>query len=317
MHIFGTVKVSFWVISVILGLYLLVVYSIQLSFCTVGIPLCVHFASVLRVHDILLWIRILICGSKLLTNGSGSSYFRHWPSRGQQKTNLNKSFFALPNDLDHLEQNMIKFKFLYLFIRFYFNFVLLVRLGVPNGPAAAAEPPSPIGGYQQVVASGQAGGSVTLASSGGQGGGGGEPLNRILNALSNRGLLSQQNGKFYYVGGEKGAGGGGASSSNSVVSSTAATVTTGLTFWKFKEEFFWFFFLSTYFIQDCFICRSSDSPCVGGRWDGIQDNLRLRHWLSGALTTRLNLIDARLNLILESYLLVTLVAWCRGPHVEV
>ncbi len=97
---------------------------------------------------------------------------------------------------------------------------------MPNGPTAA-EPPSPIGGYQQVVASGQAGGSVTLASSGGGQGGGGEPLNRILNALSNRGLLSQQNGKFYYVGGEKGGGGG--VSSNNAVSSAAATVTTGLT----------------------------------------------------------------------------------------
>lgn len=32
---------------------------------------------------------------------------------------------------------------------------------------------------------------------------GAEPLNRILNALSNRGLLTQQNGKFYYVGGER------------------------------------------------------------------------------------------------------------------
>ncbi len=100
---------------------------------------------------------------------------------------------------------------------------------MPNGPTA--EPPSPIGGYQQVVASGQAGGSVTLASSsGGQGGGGGgEPLNRILNALSNRGLLSQQNGKFYYVGGEKGGGGGGGgASNNSAASSAAATGTTGL-----------------------------------------------------------------------------------------
>ncbi len=120
-----------------------------------------------------------------------------------------------------------------------FWFCSFFRLGVPNGPAAA-EPPSPIGGYQQVVASGQAGGSVTLASSsgGGQGGGGGEPLNRILNALSNRGLLSQQNGKFYYVGGEKGGG----ASSNNAVSSAAATVTTGLTSWKFKGGFL---FLST------------------------------------------------------------------------
>ncbi len=52
--------------------------------------------SVLRIHDILVWIRIR--RSMLLTNGSGfrsgSSYFRHWPSRGQQKTNLKKSFSA-------------------------------------------------------------------------------------------------------------------------------------------------------------------------------------------------------------------------------
>jgi hypothetical protein len=39
--------------------------------------------SVLRIHDILGWIRIR--GSMPLTNGSGSCYFRHWPSRCQQK----------------------------------------------------------------------------------------------------------------------------------------------------------------------------------------------------------------------------------------
>ncbi len=40
---------------------------------------------VLRIHDILGWIRIRIRGSMPLTNGSGSCYFRHWPSRCQQK----------------------------------------------------------------------------------------------------------------------------------------------------------------------------------------------------------------------------------------
>ncbi len=30
-----------------------------------------------------------------LTNGSGSFYFRHWPSRRQQKTSLKKKFFCL------------------------------------------------------------------------------------------------------------------------------------------------------------------------------------------------------------------------------
>ncbi len=48
------------------------------------------FIAVLRIHDILVWIqiRIWICGSMPLTNGSGSCFFRHWPSRCQQKTNL-------------------------------------------------------------------------------------------------------------------------------------------------------------------------------------------------------------------------------------
>ncbi len=57
----------------------------------------------LRIHDILGWIRIWIRGSMPLTNGSGfgsgcgsgSFYFRHWPSRGQQKINLKKSFLHI------------------------------------------------------------------------------------------------------------------------------------------------------------------------------------------------------------------------------
>jgi hypothetical protein len=53
---------------------------------------------VLRIHDILVWIRIRIRGSMPLTNGSGSGfrsfYFHHSPSRCQQKTNLKKKFFC-------------------------------------------------------------------------------------------------------------------------------------------------------------------------------------------------------------------------------
>ncbi len=53
--------------------------------------------AVLRIHDILGWIRIR--GSMPLTNGSGfgsgSCYFCHWPSRCQQKTNFLTQFFLL------------------------------------------------------------------------------------------------------------------------------------------------------------------------------------------------------------------------------
>ncbi len=57
-------------------------------------PRSLNKKPVLRTHDILLRIRIR--GSMLLTNGSGSGscYFRHWPSIHQQKTNL-KKFFCL------------------------------------------------------------------------------------------------------------------------------------------------------------------------------------------------------------------------------
>ncbi len=49
--------------------------------------------SVLRIHDILVWIRIRIRGSLPVNSGSGcgsgsgSFYFHHCPSRCQQKTN--------------------------------------------------------------------------------------------------------------------------------------------------------------------------------------------------------------------------------------
>ncbi len=50
------------------------------------------YSAVLRIHDILVWIRI--CGSMPLSNrsGSGSCYFHHWPSRGQLKPNFKKVF---------------------------------------------------------------------------------------------------------------------------------------------------------------------------------------------------------------------------------
>jgi hypothetical protein len=52
-----------------------------------------YFTAVLRIHDILGWIRIR--GSMPLTNGSESCYFRHWPSRCQQKSNFLTHFFCL------------------------------------------------------------------------------------------------------------------------------------------------------------------------------------------------------------------------------
>jgi hypothetical protein len=50
---------------------------------------------VFQIHDILVWIWIRIRGSMPLTNGSGSSYFRHWLSRRQQKNNFQKKFLCL------------------------------------------------------------------------------------------------------------------------------------------------------------------------------------------------------------------------------
>ncbi len=57
--------------------------------------------AVFRIHEILGWIRIRIRGSMPLTSGSGSGfgsgscYFRTWPSRCQQKTNFWLNFFCL------------------------------------------------------------------------------------------------------------------------------------------------------------------------------------------------------------------------------
>jgi len=52
---------------------------------------------VLRIHDILGWIRIRIRGSMPLTDGSGSGsyYFRQRSSRCQQNTNFLTQFFLL------------------------------------------------------------------------------------------------------------------------------------------------------------------------------------------------------------------------------
>ncbi len=54
-----------------------------------------EYKAVLRIHDILVWIRIRIRGYMPLTNGSGSGFgsgpwigscfFRHWPTKCQQK----------------------------------------------------------------------------------------------------------------------------------------------------------------------------------------------------------------------------------------
>jgi hypothetical protein len=49
--------------------------------------------TVSRIHDILVWIRIR--EPMPLTNGSGSCYFRHGPSIGQQKINCFKQYFCL------------------------------------------------------------------------------------------------------------------------------------------------------------------------------------------------------------------------------
>ncbi len=49
--------------------------------------------AVLRIHEILEQIRIR--GSITLTNGTGSCYFRQWPSRSQQKINFFPKLFCL------------------------------------------------------------------------------------------------------------------------------------------------------------------------------------------------------------------------------
>jgi hypothetical protein len=63
------------------------------SVCRVWKEKIYLLGPVLQIHVILGWIRIH--GSMPLTNGSGSCYFRHWPSRCQQKTNFLTHFFLL------------------------------------------------------------------------------------------------------------------------------------------------------------------------------------------------------------------------------
>ncbi len=60
------------------------------------------FLPVFRIHDIFAWIRIR--GSMPLTNGSGSCYFRHWPSRCQPKTNFLTQFFLLVTSLHYFSK---------------------------------------------------------------------------------------------------------------------------------------------------------------------------------------------------------------------
>ncbi len=49
----------------------------------------------LRIHDILVWIRIRRFMTLTNESGSGPCYFRHWSSRCQQKTNFFKNIFCL------------------------------------------------------------------------------------------------------------------------------------------------------------------------------------------------------------------------------
>ncbi len=81
-----TFKINFVVTFFDEHMYLLVqFFKLSLEHISQSLP-------VLRIHDILVSIRIR--GYMPLTNGSGSCYFHHWPSRRQQKTNLKKSFSA-------------------------------------------------------------------------------------------------------------------------------------------------------------------------------------------------------------------------------
>jgi hypothetical protein len=79
-----------------------------------------RYRSVFRIHDILVWIWFRIHGSMPLTNGSGSCYFRHWPSRGQQNTNLKKVFLLI---------TFLRYRYLYIiFQRWFFKVFLKIHL---------------------------------------------------------------------------------------------------------------------------------------------------------------------------------------------
>jgi hypothetical protein len=58
-----------------------------------------------------------------------------------------------------------------------------------------------------------------------------------------------------------------------------------------------FFLLFMYEIQHCFICRPSDSTVTENAGIGARTVATIRHWLSDALSTRLDLIHSRLDLI--------------------
>ncbi len=109
----GSATLHLWLTIVILrGFFCLsgntiFVPRISCSLLLHVLQICLNvFFSVLGIHDILRWIRIRIRGSMPLTNGSGfgfgSCYFRHWPSRCQQKTNFLTQFFLLITFLSYI-----------------------------------------------------------------------------------------------------------------------------------------------------------------------------------------------------------------------
>ena len=65
----------------------------------------------------------------------------------------------------------------------------------------------------------------------------------------------------------------------------------------FKGGFFGIFNFFIYDTQHCFICRPSDSTVSEDAGIEPRTRLRLRHCLSDALTTQLDLIHTRLDLI--------------------
>ncbi len=56
---------------------------------------CICVCSTVRVQFIVLCAQHCITASSAVTNGSGSCYFRQWPSRRQLKTNFSHNFFCL------------------------------------------------------------------------------------------------------------------------------------------------------------------------------------------------------------------------------
>ncbi len=68
------------------------------------------FLAVLRIHDILGWIRIRIRGSMHLTDGSGSGfgsgswYFRHWLSRNKFFKTIFSAYYFLKLHSHHFSK---------------------------------------------------------------------------------------------------------------------------------------------------------------------------------------------------------------------